>query len=70
MGSNHGSLACARALGAGSPTDRPITATCPIRALPDPDDEDHGVGRGGGGQGRRAASEATRKAGTSGTQMD
>ena len=32
----------------GVTTDRPITATCPIRALPDPDDEGHVVGRGGG----------------------
>ena len=68
VSSNHGSLARARARGAGSHTDRPTTATSP-RALPDPDDEGHGVGRVGGGQGRRPASEATRKAGASGTRM-
>ena len=46
VGSNHGSLACARAHGAGSHTDRPTTATSP-RALSDPEDKGHGVGRGG-----------------------
>ena len=46
VGSNHGSLARARARGAGSHTDRPTTATTP-RALSDPEDEGHGVGRGG-----------------------
>ena len=40
-----------------------------FRALLDPDNEGHGVGRGGEGQGRRPASEATRKAGASGTRM-
>ena len=51
VGSNHGSLARARARGAGSHTDRRTTAACP-RALSDPEDKGHGVGREGGGGGR------------------
>ena len=43
-GRNHGSLARARARGAGYHTDRPTTATSP-RALLDLEDEVHGVGR-------------------------
>ena len=47
VGSNHGSLACARARGAGSP--RTVQSLLlALRVLPDPDDEGHGVGRWGG----------------------
>ena len=66
--SKRGSLARARARGAGSRTDRRTTATCP-RALSDPEDKGYGVGRRGGGQERRPASEANRTAGASGVHM-
>ena len=44
---NAATWACARGCGAGLSQTLQITATCPIRALPDPDDGFHGVGRGG-----------------------
>ena len=68
VGSNHGSLARARARGAGSPWTAQSLLLA-LGRLPDPDDNGHGVGRGGEGQGRRPASEATRKAGASGMRM-